>query len=44
MDRQSSELEGNITHTITTLSEARWGLVSTSSGELVFFAGGGLNG
>jgi hypothetical protein len=27
-------------HTTATLSEARWDLAATSSGELVFFAGG----
>jgi hypothetical protein len=32
--------EGNITHTTTTLSQARFRFASTSSGELVFFAGG----
>jgi hypothetical protein len=32
--------ERNITHTTTTLSQARYRLASTSSGELVFFAGG----
>jgi hypothetical protein len=35
--------EGNITHTTSTLSQGRYGLAATSSGELVFF-GGGYNG
>jgi hypothetical protein len=35
-----SQQQENITHTTTTLSEARWRLASTSSGELVFFGGG----
>jgi hypothetical protein len=30
----------NITHTTATLSQARWFLAATSSGELVFFGGG----
>jgi hypothetical protein len=32
--------QGNITHTTTTLSQARYQLAATSSNELVFFAGG----
>jgi hypothetical protein len=32
--------QGSITHTTTTLSQARYWLASTSSGELVFFGGG----
>jgi hypothetical protein len=35
-----TQQQGNIIHTTTTLSEARYGLVATSSNELVFFAGG----
>jgi hypothetical protein len=35
-----TQQQGNITHTTTTLSEARYLLASTSSGEFVFFAGG----
>jgi hypothetical protein len=38
---QTQQQQGNITHT-TTLSQARYELVATSSGELVFF-GGGIN-
>jgi hypothetical protein len=37
---ETQQQQGNITHTTTTLSEARFWLASTSSGELVFFAGG----
>jgi hypothetical protein len=36
----TQQQEGNITHTTTTLSEARSRLVATFSNELVFFAGG----
>jgi hypothetical protein len=32
-----TQQQGNITHTATTLSQARCCLASTSSGELVFF-------
>jgi hypothetical protein len=39
---ETQEQQGNITYTTTTLSEARYGLTATSSGELVLF-GGGLN-
>jgi hypothetical protein len=35
-----TQQQQNITHTTTTLSEARGYLTATSSGELVFFAGG----
>jgi hypothetical protein len=35
-----TQQQENITHTTTTLSEARCCLAATSSGELVFFAGG----
>jgi cell wall-associated NlpC family hydrolase len=35
-----SQQQENITHITTTLSQARFELASTSSGELVFFAGG----
>jgi hypothetical protein len=34
------EAQQGVNHTTATLSEARWGLASTSSGELVFFGGG----
>jgi hypothetical protein len=37
---KTKQKERNITHTTTTLSEARYDFVSTSSNELVFFAGG----
>jgi hypothetical protein len=37
---ETQQQQGNIIHTTTTLSEARAGLAATSSGELVFFAGG----
>jgi hypothetical protein len=33
-------MEENIIHKTTTLSQVRYALASTSSGELVFFAGG----
>jgi uncharacterized membrane protein YtjA (UPF0391 family) len=32
--------QSGITQTTATLSEARWQLVATSSGDLVFFGGG----
>jgi hypothetical protein len=35
-----SQQQENITHITTTLSQARYQLASTSSGEFVFFAGG----
>jgi hypothetical protein len=38
--RESQQQQGNIIHTTTTLSQARFCLAATSSGELVFFAGG----
>jgi hypothetical protein len=37
---RQQQQEGNITHTTATLSETRYYLAATSSGELVFFAGG----
>jgi hypothetical protein len=37
---ETQQQQGNITHTTTTLSQARYLLAATSSGELVFFAGG----
>jgi hypothetical protein len=37
---ETQQQQGNITHTTTTLSQARCCLAATSSGELVFFAGG----
>jgi hypothetical protein len=40
MDQQNSKVHGNIIHTTTILSQARSRLAATSSGELVFFAGG----
>jgi hypothetical protein len=38
-----TQQQGNITHTKTTLRQARFWLASTSLGELVFFAGDGYN-
>jgi hypothetical protein len=38
--QQKQQQLGKIIHTTTTLSHPRHGLVATSSGELVFFAGG----
>jgi hypothetical protein len=38
--QQQQQQQGNIIHTTTTLSQARYRLAATSSGELVFFAGG----
>jgi hypothetical protein len=38
--RETQQQERNIIHTTTTLSQARYRLAATSSGELVFFAGG----
>jgi hypothetical protein len=35
-----TQQQGSIIHTTTTLSQARYRLAATSSGELVFFAGG----
>jgi hypothetical protein len=40
VETQQQQQEGNITHTTATLSQARYQLASTSSSELVFFAGG----
>jgi hypothetical protein len=37
---ETQQQQGNIIHTTTTLSQARWRLAATSSGELVFFGGG----
>jgi hypothetical protein len=37
---ETQQQQGNITHTTTTLSQARYALAATSSGELVFFGGG----
>jgi hypothetical protein len=37
---ETQQQQGNIIHTTATLSQARWKLAATSSGELVFFAGG----
>jgi hypothetical protein len=39
-EARQQQQENFIYHTTTTLSEARWALTATSSGELVFFAGG----
>jgi hypothetical protein len=37
---ETQQQQGNITHSTTTLSEARSELAATSSDELVFFGGG----
>jgi hypothetical protein len=37
---KAQQQQGNIIHTTTKLSQSRYGLVATSSNELVFFAGG----
>jgi hypothetical protein len=41
IDVKSQQQQANIIHTTATLSQARCCLAATSSGELVFFAGGG---
>jgi hypothetical protein len=40
VETQPQQQQTGIVHTTATLSEARAQLVATSSGELVFFAGG----
>jgi hypothetical protein len=41
-ERNHFQQEGNLIHTTTTLSEARYHLASTSSGELVFLVVDGM--